>query len=76
MPEVRIRFVREYEVKDGLGTRYKTGQILDVNEASALHFINRGVAARVTAATPAPASPESAAPDKPEVSRETRKGKK
>lgn len=44
MSTLRIRFVREYEVKDELRTRYKLGQRLEMPEASALHFINRGAA--------------------------------
>lgn len=40
----RIAFTRNYEVKDGSGTRYTKGQTLDCSEASANHFINRRAA--------------------------------
>ena len=41
---MRIKFIREYRVKDELGTIYKEGKSLDVSEASARHFINRNAA--------------------------------
>lgn len=42
---MKIRFTKIYAVKDGTGTAYKEGDVLDCGEASAMHFITRGVAA-------------------------------
>lgn len=42
MPE--IRFTRNYTVKDGSGKKYKAGEVIDLAEASAQHFINRRAA--------------------------------
>ena len=42
MPEVR--FTRNYTVKDGSGTKYRAGEVVDLPEASAQHFINRQAA--------------------------------
>lgn len=41
---MKITFIKDYEVKDGTGTKYKAGQTIDVSEASANHFITRGAA--------------------------------
>lgn len=41
---MKIRFLRDYEVKDGSGDSYKSGDTLECNQASADHFINRKVA--------------------------------
>lgn len=45
----KIRFTRDYEVKDhSAGTaqaeKYKAGQTLKLAEASAAHFVSRGAA--------------------------------
>ena len=39
-----IKFTQAYEVKDGSGTTYAEGQTLECSDASANHFILRGVA--------------------------------
>ncbi len=67
MKEIEITFVREYEVKDGSGARYKKGQIARVSEPSANHFINRGAA--VLTADIKKASAEKAAAEKAEADR-------
>ena len=41
---MKIKFIRDYEVKDGSGTVYKKDSVIDVNQASADHFINRSAA--------------------------------
>ncbi len=41
---MKITFIRPYAVKDGTGTKYAEGQVIDCNEASAQHFISRGAA--------------------------------
>lgn len=64
----RIKFVREYIVKDADRTKYTEGQVVELNEASCLHFESRGAAVRVSdAPAPAPqARPQEApAPDVP-----------
>lgn len=53
---MRIRFLREYRIKDGSGTVYQEGQEIEVNAASARHYINRAVAIEVPA--PPKASPK------------------
>lgn len=40
----RITFIKPYEVKDGTGTKYRDGDGIECNDASAAHFITRGVA--------------------------------
>lgn len=40
----RIKFVKDYKVKAADGEAYKKGDEADVSEASAQHFVNRGVA--------------------------------
>ena len=52
MPEVR--FTRSYTVKDGSGKRYKAGEVVDLPEASANHFISRRAAVPVGAEGAAP----------------------
>lgn len=41
---MKITFIRPYAVKDGTGTKYAEGQVIDCSEASAQHFISRGAA--------------------------------
>ena len=41
---MKIKFLKDYEVKDGTGTVHKKGSVIDVNQASADHFINRSAA--------------------------------
>jgi len=40
---MKLKFLQAYEVKDGTGTSYDVGQVVDFNENSANHFLNRGV---------------------------------
>jgi len=40
---MKFKFLQAYEVKDGTGTSYDVGQVVDFNENSANHFLNRGV---------------------------------
>jgi hypothetical protein len=44
MEKLKIKFVREYTVKDGTGTRYEKGQVVELSAASANHFISRRAA--------------------------------
>lgn len=41
---MRIKFTKPYTVKAAGGESYQAGQEVEVSEASARHFINRGVA--------------------------------
>ncbi len=41
---MRIRFLEAYTVKAVDGKTYKKGQVVDVEEVSARHFLNRQVA--------------------------------
>ena len=41
---MKIKFLRDYEVKDGSGTVHKKDSVIDVNQASADHFIRRSAA--------------------------------
>lgn len=50
MSEVKIRFLRDYKVKSVDGEKYRENQSVTVPEASARHFIGRGVAEAVQAA--------------------------
>lgn len=40
----KIEFTRDYEVKDGTGTKYRKGQVVEMSDDSALHFKNRQAA--------------------------------
>ena len=44
---MKIRFVTAYTVKDSVGTHYKDGQVCDLSDASAMHFLSRGLAVEV-----------------------------
>ncbi len=46
---MKIRFLRDYLVKDDTGTAYKKGQVCDMVETSARHFLNRGLAVDASA---------------------------
>jgi hypothetical protein len=77
MSTLRIRFVREYEVKDELRTRYKVGQRLEMPEASAQHFISRGAAVpddEPSRTEPLPLETDTGTDDEP--SRKDKKAKK
>jgi hypothetical protein len=50
---MRIKFLKDYEVKAVDGPVYKKGQEIDVSDTSAWHFINRG-AAEACGVKPAP----------------------
>ena len=41
---MKIRFTQNYTVKDGSGTEYAVGHVLECTGPSANHFMNRGVA--------------------------------
>lgn len=40
----KIEFLVDYTVKDDEGAKFKAGEVVDLPEPSANHFINRGVA--------------------------------
>jgi len=44
---MRIRFLRDYQTKEATPQRFRKDQEVDVSEASANHFINRGAAEQV-----------------------------
>jgi len=44
---MKIRFSRDYQVKAVNGPFYKEGEIYDLPEASARHFVRRGAAVEV-----------------------------
>lgn len=46
-PKVKVQFTRNYLVKDAEGTSYNAGDIVELSEDSARHFIIRGAAVRV-----------------------------
>ena len=46
---MQIKFTRDYTVKDHEGDTFVAGQIFDMREDSARHFISRGVAVEVKA---------------------------
>lgn len=41
---MKVKFTEHYTVKAADGQTYKKGEIVDMNEASAMHYINRGAA--------------------------------
>ncbi|AGW13820.1 hypothetical protein [Megalodesulfovibrio gigas] len=43
----RVRFIEDYVVKDREGRQFKAGQIYDLSEDGARHFISRGRAVAV-----------------------------
>lgn len=43
-PNVEVEFLRDYEVKDGTGTKYEKGSVWELPASSANHFISRGAA--------------------------------
>ena len=48
MAQVKIKFIEDYTVKDEEAKKFKEGKSYTLNEASAGHFISRGVAILVT----------------------------
>lgn len=40
----RIKFTRAYQVKAKDGETYEAGQVVELNDASAKHFLDRGAA--------------------------------
>lgn len=41
---MKVKFLRDYTVQDCDGCEYTEGQVVDLPDASAQHFINRGIA--------------------------------
>ena len=67
---MKIKFSKDYEVKDGTGTVHKKDSVIDVNQASADHFINRSAAylfnevpEEQTVETKKPGRPKKVTPD-------------
>ncbi len=58
---MRIRFLDAYTVKAVDGKTYKKGQVVELDEASAQHFLNRQVA---VVASGAPEQTSMAVPEK------------
>ena len=57
MSNVKVKFIRDYKVKDEEGKEYAEGKTYPMNEASAQHFVRRGAAVLIDGATPAPEAP-------------------
>lgn len=56
MSDVKIKFLRDYTVKDPENPdEYEKGEKVTMNEASANHFVRRGIAEFVTAPVKKPA---------------------
>ena len=51
-----IRFTKHYRVRDAEGREYKPGDEIELNDASAGHFLNRGVAVAVNGSDESPAA--------------------
>ncbi len=47
-----VKFLRHYTVRDDSGTQFTKGQVVEVTEASAQHFLNRGAVERVAKPKP------------------------
>lgn len=56
---MKIRFTRDYGVKDAEAKQYVAGDVVTVSKASAMHFVNRGAAVIVDGAEPQTAMLES-----------------
>lgn len=46
---MKVKFIQPYTVRDELKTHYTEGQVVDFSEASAAHFMDRGVAVEYVA---------------------------
>lgn len=44
---VQVAFLKDYQVKDEIATSYTKGSKVKMSEASANHFIKRGIAEKV-----------------------------
>lgn len=62
-----IEFTSDVTVRDGSGTHYAKGQVIELSERSALHWLNRQVARIVDA----PAQPVKTAQKPPKIIRNT-----
>lgn len=58
----KIRFLETRTVKDGSGFTYQAGQVYEVSEDGARHWLRRNVAVLVDPSRPMPIDPE---PDDP-----------
>ncbi len=54
---MKVRFVRDYKVKDTEGKEYKKGKVYDLSDARVRHFLNRN-AVEVVGAEAVDAGPE------------------
>lgn len=50
MSKIKVKFTRDYKVKDDEGNKFKEGKEYELTESSAAHFIVRGAAVRVGSA--------------------------
>jgi len=77
---MRIKFTREYTVQAHDGPTYREGQIEDMAERAALHFINRGAAVEIAVEEqpePEPETPdEEQAPADADDAADAKKGRK
>jgi hypothetical protein len=51
---MKVKFTRDYTVKDETGTTYTKGQVVNLSGPSANHFIKRGAAVEYTEPPPTP----------------------
>ena len=64
---MRIKFTRDYTVQAHDGPTYREGQIEDMADRAALHFINRNAAVEITDEEPKASEPETS-DEEPETS--------
>ena len=48
MADVKVKFLRNYKVKDDEGKEFKEGKVYSMSPESAAHFEKRGAAVQVT----------------------------
>ena len=57
---MKIKFLRDYRVKDAEGASYTAGEVRELTDASARHFIVRGAAEEIVGGIEPPAPAEEA----------------
>ena len=55
---MKIKFIRDYKVNDAEGQRFKVGEIRELTEASARHFITRMAAEEIVGSVEPPTPAE------------------
>lgn len=62
---IKIKFLQDRVVKDGTGTKFKAGQVIELPYASAHHWLTRNVAVAVVDEEPVEAEKETTPEDTP-----------